>query len=56
MTELDASTVASIYMEALNLVDALRNEVYALQDSGQAVEDLIDTLFELEEELLRRSE
>jgi len=47
---------ARTYMEALNLVDALRNELYALQDSGQAVDDLVDNLFELEEELLRRSE
>ena len=50
------SLLAEAYMEALNLVDALRNEIYALQDLGQPVEDLVDTLFELEEELLRRSE
>ena len=52
----DEPDVSTNYMVALTLVDELRNELYALQDAGQPVETLIDMIFELEEELLRRSE
>ena len=50
------SDTQSLYLEALSLVDDLRNEVYALLDAGQPVDDLLSTLFELEEQLLTRSE
>lgn len=46
----------SLYLAALSLVDDLRNELYALQDVGQPVDDLLATLFEFEDELLTRSE
>jgi len=52
----DAQETQGLYIEALQLVDDLRNELYSLQDAGQSVDDLIDRLFELEEELLVRSE
>ena len=52
----DAQETQGLYIEALQLVDDLRNELCSLQDAGQSVEGLIDRLFELEEELLVRSE
>lgn len=55
LTMSDTQT-SSLYLAALTLVDDLRNEVYALLDAGQPVDDLLNSIFELEEELLQRSE
>lgn len=52
----DSPDLSEAYLIVLNLVDDLRNEIYVLQESGQPVDDLIDKIFELEEELLKRSE
>lgn len=54
--EIAAQDTASLYMVALSTLEDLRNEVYALLDAGQPVDELLSTLFELEEELLIRSE
>lgn len=56
MTDFDSSETSGVYMEALQLVDDLRNEIYTLVDAGQPVDELINTLFDIEEELLQRSQ
>lgn len=52
----DGPDVSTNYMLALNMVDELRSELYALQRANQPVEALIDMLFDFEEELLKHSD
>ncbi len=52
----DSPEASEHYLALLNLVDDFRNELYILQDSGEPVEDLIEKIFELEEDVLKCSE
>jgi hypothetical protein len=52
----DSPEAQELYLRLLNGVDDLRGDLYALQDLGHPVEDLLDKIFELEDALITQSE